>query len=71
MISEGPLGPSLLVKEKATGEKCVVKQVECTDYTQAMLAYNQVRKRLLVKAHLYISSLMVCPGSPAAEAGVP
>ena len=52
MMAEGPLGPSLLVEEKATGDKCVVKQVECTDYTQAMLAYNQVgtlQSRLLVE----------------------
>ena len=45
-LSEGPLGPTLLVEDRASGDKCVVKQVECRDYTQALLAYNQVRGHL-------------------------
>ncbi|CAI8008731.1 Serine/threonine kinase-like domain-containing protein STKLD1 [Geodia barretti] len=56
MISEGPLGPSLLVKEKTTGEKCVVKQVECTDYTQAMLAYNQALQLQRLGSHESVCS---------------
>lgn len=27
MIAEGPLGPTLLVEEKCSGDKCVIKKV--------------------------------------------
>ena len=57
MLSEGPLGPSLLVEDKTSGDTCVVKQVECTDYTQALLAYNQVHWRLLASCRISMSGV--------------
>ena len=51
MIAEGPLGPTLLVQDKLSGEKCVIKQVQCTDYTQAQLAYNQVGPCIISSHH--------------------
>ena len=47
MLAEGPLGQTLLVRDKSSGERRVIKQAECRDYTQAMLAYQQVSSAIL------------------------